>query len=120
MNFIILYGPPAVGKLTTAIGIVIWHRRKGNFMQKIDKLIENFNESANEYDSITNTFHHNICNYIVEKNLFHELPKDNKNYKVLDSGGGTGYWAIKLAEIGFDITLTDISKNELEVAKQKI
>ena len=89
-------------------------------MQQVDKLIDNFDEIANDYDSETNTFHHNICNYIVEKNLFNELPKDFKNYKVLDSGGGTGLWSIKLAEKGFDVTLTDISKNELEVAKQKI
>lgn len=89
-------------------------------MQDLKKLIQNYDDLANVYDSLTNTFHHNISKYVVENNLFQELPKDFKNHKVLDSGGGTGFWSIKLAEKGFDVTLTDISKKELEVAKQKI
>jgi ubiquinone/menaquinone biosynthesis C-methylase UbiE len=39
---------------------------------------------------------------------------------VLDAGGGTGLWTVKLAERGYKVTLVDISAGMLEVAKQKV
>lgn len=89
-------------------------------IQSIEKLTEHYNTLSNNYDSITDTFHHNICKYIIEKNLFLELPKDTTIYKVLDSGGGTGYWSIRLAQKGYNVILSDISIKELEIAKNKI
>lgn len=47
------------------------------------------------------------------------LPKRN-NSLILDAGGGTGYWSIKLAKQGYNMILTDISENMLKVAKEKI
>ncbi len=37
--------------------------------------------------------------------------------RVLDTGGGTGYWAIRLAKAGFRVTLSDLSEAMLERAR---
>ncbi len=42
----------------------------------------------------------------------------NKNAKILDAGGGTGYWSRKLATLGYDLICTDIARNMLEVGKR--
>lgn len=39
--------------------------------------------------------------------------------KILDVGGGPGRYSIALAQRGYDVTLFDLSKNCLELAKQK-
>jgi len=60
--------------------------------------------------------------------LYHEITWENirkflpitKDATILDSGGGTGYWAIRLAKHGFNVVLTDISRNMLKVAREKI
>ena len=39
---------------------------------------------------------------------------------VLDAGGGTGLWTVRLAERGYKVTLVDISAGMLEVAKRKV
>jgi SAM-dependent methyltransferase len=40
--------------------------------------------------------------------------------QVLDAGGGTGRWTIPLAQMGYDVTLSDISQGMLDVARTKI
>ena len=39
--------------------------------------------------------------------------------KVLDIGGGPGRYSLYLASIGYDVTLVDLSKNNIEFAKNK-
>jgi S-adenosylmethionine-dependent methyltransferase len=39
--------------------------------------------------------------------------------KILDVGGGPGRYAIALAQLGYEVTLFDLSQNCLELAKQK-
>jgi SAM-dependent methyltransferase len=40
--------------------------------------------------------------------------------RVLDAGGGTGRWTAILAQMGYEVTLTDISQGMLDVARAKI
>ncbi len=40
--------------------------------------------------------------------------------RVLDAGGGTGRWTVVLAQLGYAVTLTDISQGMLDVARTKI
>jgi SAM-dependent methyltransferase len=47
------------------------------------------------------------------------LPKDRAT-PVLDLGGGTGVWAIRLAQEGFSVILSDISPGLLARAREKI
>lgn len=39
---------------------------------------------------------------------------------ILDAGGGTGKWALRLARLGFQVVMTDISQEMLHVAKTKL
>lgn len=47
------------------------------------------------------------------------LPTD-KTTPILDCGGGTAKWAIKMAELGYSVICGDISQGMLDIAQQKI
>jgi ubiquinone/menaquinone biosynthesis C-methylase UbiE len=47
------------------------------------------------------------------------LPSDPST-PVLDLGGGTGVWAIRLAEAGYQVILADISPGLLDCAREKV
>jgi ubiquinone/menaquinone biosynthesis C-methylase UbiE len=53
---------------------------------------------------------------ITWSNIKRFLPK--KGSLVLDAGGGTGFFARKLARLGYRVVLTDIAKNMLETAEK--
>jgi SAM-dependent methyltransferase len=40
--------------------------------------------------------------------------------RVLDAGGAAGRYAIWLAERGYDVTLTDVSETQLDIAREKV
>lgn len=88
--------------------------------QNENDLKGSFNKIAKNYDEITDTFSHKLAKYVTEKNLFKELPSPSNKLKILDSGGGAGKWSIKLAERGYNVTLSDISDNLLQEAEKKI
>lgn len=46
------------------------------------------------------------------------LPADLAS-RILDAGGGTGRWALKLARSGYPVTLADLSRGMLDVAREK-
>ena len=46
---------------------------------------------------------------VIWQNIKKFLPK-KKGAKILDAGGGTGYWAIRLAKLGHKVVLTDIAE----------
>jgi len=46
------------------------------------------------------------------------LPRDADS-RVLDAGGGTGIWALRLAKAGLRVTIADISERMLDVARDK-
>ncbi|XKM13810.1 tRNA uridine 5-oxyacetic acid(34) methyltransferase CmoM [Orbaceae bacterium ac157xtp] len=43
----------------------------------------------------------------------------NKKLKILDAGGGQGQIACKLAKLGHEVTICDISSNMLDIARQQ-
>jgi len=45
---------------------------------------------------------------------------DDRGALILDAGGGTGKWTIRIAELGYSVTLTDISEGMLRVAERKL
>jgi ubiquinone/menaquinone biosynthesis C-methylase UbiE len=53
---------------------------------------------------------------ITWSNIKRFLPK--KGSLILDAGGGTGFFARKLAKLGYRVVLTDIAKNMLETAEK--
>lgn len=85
----------------------------------IREVEEYYNKIAKEYDELYETPYWKLYNEITWDNIKKFLPK-KKDAFILDAGGGTGYWAIKLAKLGYKVVLTDISEEMLKVAKIKI
>lgn len=65
----------------------------------------------------------------LEKNLNHKLEFENtvaylkkflpQKGQILDAGGGAGRYSIWLAKQGYEVTLIDISKKQVEIARNK-
>ena len=84
------------------------------------KLVKEFYDRiAEDYDKEYETTYMRLYNEITWSNIKRFLPK-KKSAVVLDAGGGTGYWAIRLARYGYKVILTDISDAMLNVAQRKI
>ena len=88
-------------------------------LQDMESVKEFYEKIAEDYDKQYDTPYWKLYHEITWENIKQFLPK-KKNAIVLDAGGGTGYWAIRLAKQGYRVTLTDISENMLKVAKRKI
>ena len=80
---------------------------------------EFYDKTAEDYDKQYDTPYWKLYHEITWDNMKRFLPK-RKNAIILDAGGGTGYWAIRLAKHGYRVVLTDVSENMLKVAKEKI
>ncbi len=59
-----------------------------------------------------------LYNEITWLNIKKHLPK-KKDSLLIDVGGGTGYWARKLAKLGYNVVVTDISERMLEIGRKK-
>jgi len=80
---------------------------------------EFYERTARDYDKEYEVPYWKLYNEITWENIKQFLPKRRKAL-ILDAGGGTGYWAIRLAKHGYRVVLTDISENMLKVASEKI
>lgn len=86
--------------------------------QDITSLKNSYDKLASEYDSETNTFAHQIDDFIIEKHLDEFIQKYHFT-NILDCGGGTGKWSIYFIKKGFNVTLLDISSENLKIAYEK-
>ncbi|QIQ21117.1 tRNA uridine 5-oxyacetic acid(34) methyltransferase CmoM [Zophobihabitans entericus] len=81
----------------------------------------NFDDIAGKFSqNIYGTTKGRIRETIIWQDLEHILstyPK-GKSLTILDAGGGQGQIACRLAALGHDVTLCDISANMLDIAKQ--
>lgn len=77
-------------------------------------------ESALSYDAriSKHPFNNQMYDKLVTKLLQENI--DAEAGRVLDAGGGTGKWALPIAELGHEVTLLDISEAMLEVARRNI
>jgi len=81
--------------------------------------VERYYDSlAEEYDSLYSGPYWALYDAITWANMCQFLPPPGG--RILDIGGGTGRWAIPLAEMGYMVVLTDISSKMLEVARRKV
>jgi len=85
----------------------------------IELVKEFYEKTAKEYDKDYETPYWKLYHEITWENIKQFLPR-RKDGLVLDAGGGTGYWAIRLAKHGYRVVLTDISESMLKVAEKKI
>ncbi len=86
--------------------------------QNIKCLIDCFDAEATNYDSETNTFHHQISEYIILQNILSIL-NNNHDLSILDSGGGTGKITLELSKLGYKVELIDIRQKSIQIAQQK-
>jgi ubiquinone/menaquinone biosynthesis C-methylase UbiE len=75
-----------------------------------DKIAEDYESSYTEprwrlYFEVT---WHNLQKYLPKK----------KGARILDAGGGTGYWSRKLAKLDFDIVCSDVAQSMLNVGSK--
>jgi ubiquinone/menaquinone biosynthesis C-methylase UbiE len=75
---------------------------------------------AKEYDAGYDAPYWRIYNEITWDYIKSCLPKSKKKSLILDAGGGTGLWAIRIAKLGFRVVLADISRGMLDEARRKI
>ncbi len=78
-----------------------------------------YDERAPFYDGEYRTPFYRLYNEITWANMTQFLP-ESKESLILDAGGGTGLWAIRLAEAGYKVVLTDISQGMLRQARLKL
>jgi S-adenosylmethionine-dependent methyltransferase len=82
-----------------------------------EELAKRYDLLAEEYDD---EFHSDLEAKIRNQVIFSTLQKfiTKKPSKILDAGGGTGFYSIPFAVKGHDITLLDISEKMLEKARR--
>jgi ubiquinone/menaquinone biosynthesis C-methylase UbiE len=76
-----------------------------------------YDERAPFYDGEYRTPFFDLYRAITWDNISRFLPDTGT---ILDAGGGTGEWAVRLAEAGFHVTLIDISGGMLRQARRKL
>ncbi|MBU6997044.1 MAG: methyltransferase domain-containing protein [Theionarchaea archaeon] len=76
-----------------------------------------YDERAPFYDGEYRTPFFDLYRALTWDNISRFLPAEGV---ILDAGGGTGEWAIPLAEAGFDVVLVDISRGMLRQARRKL
>jgi ubiquinone/menaquinone biosynthesis C-methylase UbiE len=78
-----------------------------------------YNVKAPVYDRALESIYFRIYDAITYNYLEPYIPS-NPTAFVLDAGGGTGKWAIRIARKGCNVALIDLSQEMLNVAKKKI
>ncbi len=78
--------------------------------------LECYRKLASRYESIYTGPYWKLYREITWTNLKKYLPK--KGATILDAGGGTGFWARKLAKLGYRVVCGDISKEMLAVGHE--
>jgi ubiquinone/menaquinone biosynthesis C-methylase UbiE len=90
--------------------------------KRIKEVKEYFKKKAKYYDDVDEQSYWVFSDtllWVLLKKLV--LPHINKNSKILDAGGGTARWSVKIVEeIGCKATVYDISKDMLQIAQEKI
>jgi ubiquinone/menaquinone biosynthesis C-methylase UbiE len=80
---------------------------------------EYYDEKSESYDRAFDNLYFRVFDAITWKYLEPYVPTDSKAL-VLDAGGGTGRWSIRMAEKGCKVVLMDSSDGMQRVAAQKV
>lgn len=88
-------------------------------MQKLHEVEFYYNSRSKTYDEIFDTLYFKIYDVITWKYLEPYVPTSSDAI-VLDAGGGTGRWSLRMAVKGCNVVLMDISGEMLEVAAERV
>lgn len=78
-----------------------------------------YDKKSSSYDAVFDTLYFKVYDTITWRYLDPYVPTSPRAI-VLDAGGGTGRWSIKMAKKGCRVILVDISEGMLNVAREKI
>lgn len=93
-------------------------RDQAETLEKADGVAERYDKISEEYDAAFQSgYREEIQNAIVFSTLNEFLV--GKKCRILDAGGGTGFYSIPLAAKGHDVVILDRSKKMLETAEVK-
>jgi ubiquinone/menaquinone biosynthesis C-methylase UbiE len=87
--------------------------------KETENTIRKWDKHAKRYDEWYKTFQGAVEHHVDWTLLKEYLPK-KRNAKILDAAGGTGRITLPLAKMGYRVTLCDISRAMLNVARQKL
>jgi ubiquinone/menaquinone biosynthesis C-methylase UbiE len=85
-------------------------------MQSIEQY---YNNKSSDYESGLESLYFRVYDAITWKYTEPYVPT-NPQALVLDAGGGTGRWAVKMAEKGCKVVLLDISEGMLAQARKRV
>lgn len=91
-----------------------WHMNK--MTSNLDA--ERFQREADKYAAYLETPEGRLRLDLAFANVQEFIPQDTRSLRALDLGGGTGALAMRLARLGFHVTLLDASQPMLELARQ--
>jgi ubiquinone/menaquinone biosynthesis C-methylase UbiE len=78
-----------------------------------------YNEKAGSYDEVFETLYFKVYDAITWRYIEPYVPTD-PTALVLDAGGGTGRWAIRIARKGCKVVLLDASEGMLKAAAERV
>ncbi len=87
-------------------------------MKDKHKVAHFYNRVSKIYDASYQNAYWRLYQKATWDNLRKHLPRDLSS-QILDIGGGTGLWAIKIAKTGYCVVLADISRGMLDTAQKK-
>ncbi|MBF0311952.1 MAG: class I SAM-dependent methyltransferase [Oligoflexia bacterium] len=86
----------------------------------INSSVKYHDQNSANYDKSYKNPYWKIYKEITWNYIKDYLPPTKKRSLILDAGGGTGEWAIRLAKLGYNVVLADVSEGMLDVAVTKI
>jgi len=81
---------------------------------------ERFDENSKMYDFSERTLEGRLHRELEWEGIIKGLLPEDKGVKILDAGGGTGRLTLPLAQMGYPVTLCDLSSGMLAVASKKV
>jgi len=96
---------------------VIWKKRGS--VSRLKEVKSYYSEKAKSYNEIFDMLYFKVYDAITWRYIDPYVPT-NPNALVLDAGGGTGRWAIRMARKGCKVILMDISEEMLKVAAKSV
>jgi ubiquinone/menaquinone biosynthesis C-methylase UbiE len=85
----------------------------------VSSIEEYYNEKSTDYEHGMENLYFKVYDAITWKYTEPYVPADPQTL-VLDAGGGTGRWAVKIARKGCKVVLLDISERMLALARTKV